>query len=194
MSRLEIAIAFVSALSFGACKRDSGPSLPPPPAALVVDAGVAPDSALAQGLLWRAALAAPDDAIELARLAEAEGATGLLVGLEEGGATGVVALAALPYAEDAELAMQRLSEIVVQVDAPAMLAVLDTIEGIVQRPRRQTEPLAPLGLHAAFDALLSLAKRTDLAPEARARAISVARLISSRGPYDAKLLPTDLDR
>jgi hypothetical protein len=83
---------------------------------------------------------------------------------------------------------------VVQVDPQAMGAVIDAMEGIVQQPRRQTEPLAPLGLHASFDALLSLAKKTDLPAPVRARAISVARLIAARGPYDAKLLPSDLDR
>lgn len=177
-----------------ACKRDSSATLPPPPAELVPDAAVAADSAAANSGLWRAAIAASDDPIELARLAEVEGAAGLLAGLEEGGGVGVVALLALPYADDAEIAMQRLAEIVVQVDAQAMGAVIDAMEGIVQQPRRQIEPLAPMGLHTAFDALLSLAKRTDLPAPVRARAISVARLIAARGPYDAKLLPTDLDR
>lgn len=190
---LLVALAVAGA---AACKRDPKPGEPPPPPAeLVPDAGlVAKDSAVAEAEPWKAALAAPDDAIELARLAEAEGASGLLVGLEEGGATGLVALAALPYADDAEHALPRLAEILVAVPPASLPPVIDCVEGIVQRPLTQTEPKNPLGAHAAFDALLAIAKRTDVPAPTRARAVSVGRLIAARGPYDAKLLPTEFDR
>lgn len=195
MSRALCALLLALLVASPGCRRKSAEQeLPPPPAELLPDAGVRADSAVSDATLWRAALEAPDDTIELARLAEAEGASGLLVGLEEGGAVGVVALAALPLADDAELALPRLSEIIVQVDAAALAPIFDCIEGIVQRPRTQTEPQNPLGQHAAFDALLDLARRESLAAEHRARAVSVARLIAARGPYDASLLPTTYDR
>ena len=189
-----ISAAAALSVAVASCKRDSRESAPPPPAELVPDASVRGDSGVASAPLWAAALATPEDAIELARLAEAEGATGLQVGLEEGGAVGLVALAALPFADDAELAMGRLSEIVLQTDATGIPPVIDAMEGITLRPLTQTEPRNPVGVHACFDALLVLSKRTELTPQVRARAVSVARLIASRGPYDAKLLPTEFDK
>jgi hypothetical protein len=168
--------------------------LAPPPAELVPDASVRAGSVVAERELWRVALESPDDPTELRRLAESEGATGLLQGLEEGGAVGLVALAALPLAEDAELATPRLAEIL-RAAEPAMLPpVLDCLEGIAQRPRAQTEPLNPLGLHACFDALAELSRRSNAPPVLRARAVSVARLIASRAPYDVRILPTEFDR
>ncbi|MEZ4308937.1 MAG: hypothetical protein R3F14_12940 [Polyangiaceae bacterium] len=58
----------------------------------------------------RCALAAGDggDGVDLAELAEAEGATGLLEGVEDGGALFETACRALPFADDAELAAGRL--------------------------------------------------------------------------------------
>lgn len=143
---------------------------------------------------WQRALASPEDTIELSRLALAEGATGLLAGLEEGGASSVVALAALPYAEDADLAMARLAEILLQADGKSAPLVMVCMAGITQRPLRPVELLDPLGAHAAFDALVVTAKRAALPPEVRAQAVSVGRLIAARRPYDARLLPTEFDK
>jgi hypothetical protein len=187
----------VLAVSLGAasCKKPppASETLAPPPAELVPDASVRDGSVVADRDLWKAALESPDDAIELARLAESEGATGLLAGLEEGGAVGLTALAALPWAEDAEVATPRLAEILRSTTPAALGPVLDSLEGVVQRPRTQTEPLAPLGLHACFDALAAIARRSDAPAPLRARAVSVARLIAARGPYDPRILPTDFD-
>jgi hypothetical protein len=169
-------------------------TLAPPPAELVPDASVRADSGVADRELWKVAIEAPEDTTELARLAESEGATGLLIGLEEGGAVGLVALGALPFAEDAELATSRLAEILRTVEPATLGPVLDCLEGIVQRPRTQTEPLHPLGLHACFDALAEIARRNGVPAAVRARAVSVARLIAARGPYDVRLLPTEFDR
>jgi hypothetical protein len=191
---LSLSLAWGSAQLVG-CKRSPRPTdPPPPPAALVPDAGLQPNSAVADNELWKSALADPADPIELGRLAEAEGATGLMVGFEEGGAVGLVALAALPFAEDAELATGRLAEVLPRLDPAGLAAVLDCIEGIVQRKRTQTEPLEPLGLRACFDALLLVSQRKETSAEFRARAVSVARLVAEIGPYDAGLLPTEFDR
>lgn len=185
----------VLAVTLGrSCQRPSThASLTPPPANLAPDAGVAPDSPRALSELWQRVLEANDDPIELARLAEAEGAMGLLEALEEGGGVGVAALSALPFADDAELALARLAEISRQVDESALGPVLDAIEGIVQQPLHQREHYDPTGAHAAFDAMVELTKREKLAKPLRARAVSVARLIAARGPYDTNLLPKDLD-
>lgn len=196
LSAAIVAAACSPTSRFEGCRRDpeGAAGVAPAPVELVPDAGLRPDSAVANGAGWQAALTDPGDAIELARLAEVEGATGLLAGLEEGGAVGLVALAALPLAEDAEIATTRLAEIAAQLDDAGLGPLLDCLEGIVQRPRAQVEPLNPLGLHAAFDAMVEVANRKGLAPSTRARAVSVGRLIAQRGPYDTKLLPTEFDR
>lgn len=184
----------LSALVSG-CKPDPKPGdAPPPPANLAPDAAVGADSAVAERAAWKAALASPDDALELARLAEAEGAAGLLAGLEEGGAVGNVALLALPYADDAEHAMGRLAEILESSPPETQALVIDAMEGITLRPTTQTEPRDPMGVHRAFDALSRVAAKKDLPAPLRARAVGVARLLASRRPYDARGLPTEFDR
>jgi hypothetical protein len=133
------------------------------------------------------------DAVDLARLADREGAGGLLEGLEEGGAIGLVALAALPWAADADAAYQRLGEIVRQLDPPATGPVLQAIVDMAARPRRQTEPLDPPGLRSCAEALLTLAEKKSLARNVRASAISALRLLVERGAVSATAIPTDLD-
>jgi hypothetical protein len=176
----------------GGERRISG--LAPPPADLVPSAAVRPGSSLAGVETWQRALAEPDDPVELDRLAASEGASGLLVGLEEGGAVGLAALRALPRADDAEVALGRLAQILLQAEARALPPVIDAIEGVALRPLEQRERLDPLGAHAAFDALVGVAKRSDLPAPTRARAVSVARLLAQRTPYDVRLLPTEFDR
>ncbi|HEU4536925.1 MAG TPA: thiamine biosynthesis protein, partial [Polyangiaceae bacterium] len=95
------AAGFVAACRGGE-RRVAG--LAPPPADLVPSAAVRPGSSRAGAECWQRALAEPDDPIELDRLAATEGASGLLAGLEEGGAVGLAALRALPRADDAEIA------------------------------------------------------------------------------------------
>lgn len=188
-----LSIAGACALVPG-CKKENRPGLAPPPANIVPDAKPKEGSVVTVKESWQRAMNAPDDPIELLRLAGAEGATGLMAGLEEGGASSVVALAALPYAEDADLAMGRLAEIVLQADEKTAPLVIAAIAGIAQRPLRSTELLDPLGAHAAFDALVVVAKKDKLPADVRAQAVSAGRLIAARRPYDARLLPTDFDK
>ncbi|HMI84369.1 MAG TPA: hypothetical protein VK550_09765 [Polyangiaceae bacterium] len=141
--------------------------------------------------LWRRAT--EGDPIDLARLADREGAGGLLEGLEDGGPIGLAALAALPWAADADAAYQRLGEIVRQLDPAATAPVVGAIVRMAARPRRQTEPLDPPGLRSCAEALLTLAERKSLAKAVRAPAISALRMLSERGAVTAALIPTDLD-
>lgn len=178
-----------------ACRGRRVDGLAPPPPGLAASAPTAPKvSAVASREVWQRAMQGNDDPIELDRLADAEGATGLLVGLEEGGLVGIAALSALPFADDAELALGRLAGILRQVEDDAIVPVMTAMEGIVERPVRQREKLDAVAMHVAFDALLEVAKRESLATTFRARAVSVARSIAARGPYDARLLPTTFDR
>jgi hypothetical protein len=116
-----------------------------------------------------------------------------LEGLEEGGPIGLVALAALPLADDADAAYQRLGEIVQQLDPAATGPVVQAIVDMAARPRQQTEPLDPPGLRACAEALLTLAERKSLPPSVRAPAISALRLLVERGAVSAAAIPTDLD-
>jgi hypothetical protein len=149
------------------------------------------ESERAKDELWRRGL--EGDPLDLARLADREGAGGLLEGLEEGGPIGLTALAALPWADDAEAAYQRLGEIVRQLDPTATGPVVQAIVDMAARPRRQTEPLDPPGLRSCAEALLALAERKSLAKSVRAPAISALRLLAERGAASAAAIPTDLD-
>jgi hypothetical protein len=141
--------------------------------------------------MWRRAR--DGDPIDLARLADREGAGGLLEGLEEGGSIGRTALEALPFADDSEAALQRLGQILRQIDPGESGPIVRTITGIALRPRRQTEPIDPPGLRACALALLDVAQKTSLAKSVRAPAISALRLLSERSAIDAGMIPTDLD-
>jgi hypothetical protein len=179
-------------LSFGAVagcrsKQDAADAAPPPQ--LGVEA--AKESERAKDELWHRAL--EGDPVDLARLADREGAGGLLEGLEEGGPIGLVALAALPLADDADAAYQRLGEIVRQLDPAATGPVVQAIVDMAARPRHQTEPLDPPGLRACAEALLTLAERKSLTKSVRAPAISALRLLVERGAVSAAAIPTDLD-
>lgn len=143
---------------------------------------------------WREALAAPDDALLLARLAEAEGAAGLLEVIEAGGAGAPVALAALPLAEDADLAAEPLGRRLRAASPSELGLLLGALEGVALRPRRATEPPATAGFRGAHEALVALAGRAELPAPLRARCVSVARLLQERFPPPYLPLPTTFDR
>lgn len=181
----------MAVLALPACKKappaELADAAPPPSLTAVVDA----ESPRASDDLWKRATPAADaDPLDLARLADAEGAVGLLEGLEEGGATAETALAALPFADDAELALRRLSEIMRLSEGPLVAKVVDAAIGIASRPRTQTEPLDPEGARLCGEAAVALAAS---APEAqlRADALSLARLLVERGAVPASKVPAD---
>jgi hypothetical protein len=164
-----------------------GDAAPPPS----LSAKSAKESARSKDELWRRA--SSQDPVDLARLADREGAGGLLEGLEEGGPLGLVALDALAFADDADAAYQRLGEIVRQIDPGESSPVVGAILAISLRPRRQTEPLDPPGLRSCADALLEFAQKKSTSTSVRAKAVSALRLLSERKAIDPKLIPTDLD-
>ncbi|WP_437944473.1 thiamine biosynthesis protein [Sorangium sp. So ce281] len=140
---------------------------------------------------WR--LAAGDDPLERARLAEAEGASGLLAALDDGGDIALTALRALPYADDADLALGPLAERARAVSGPSLPPLLEALLGIAGRPPRPREPLDPDGARGAAAALVDLAGRRDLPSDQRALAISAARALAERGLVDPLRIPADLD-
>jgi hypothetical protein len=93
----------------------------------------------------------------LERLANREGAVGLLDAIEEGGDVGLTALAALPYADDADVALSRLCAILAARDQVARAAVLRAVHDVVARPQRPREPVAPDGVRHCAPVLAELA-------------------------------------
>ncbi|WP_437283114.1 thiamine biosynthesis protein [Sorangium sp. So ce375] len=140
---------------------------------------------------WR--LAAGEDPLECARLAEAEGASGLLAALDDGGDIALTALRALPYADDADLALGPLAERARAASGPLLPPLLEALLGIAGRPPRPREPLDPDGARGAAAVLVELSARRDLPADQRALAISAARALAERGLVDPLRIPADLD-
>lgn len=120
-------------------------------------------------LLWQRAAGGAE--IDLMRLARREGAAGLLEGLAVGRSVGLTALAALPHADDAELALSRLCEQLAHAGTNAgkeqapSLPVLRSLQGIVARPPEPREALATSGYVECVPVVDRLAKLPSLDPE-----------------------------
>lgn len=140
---------------------------------------------------WQRALAG--DPLDVQALAEAEGATGLLEGLEDGGELFRAACEALPLAGDGELALGRLGEVALLEDPALSEAAVVAIHRIAAGPPSRGELLDADGVAGAAAAVLALASRTTLPRERRARAISAARAFAERGVLDPDRIPADLD-
>jgi hypothetical protein len=140
---------------------------------------------------WQRALAG--DPLDLRALAQAEGATGLLEGVEDGGELFRAACEAIPLADDAEIALGRLGEIALLDDEALSAAAVVAIRRVAGSRPSRGEALDPDGVAYAARAVLSLSARTGLARERRARAISAARAFAERGVLDVASIPSDLD-
>jgi hypothetical protein len=121
------------------------------------------------------------DPIDLARLAQREGAAGLLDAIEAGGKVGLVALRALPWADDAELVLGRICAIAERTRPDRTLYLLEAIRGVLAQRPRQAERLDGAGrarCGAALEALVGRAQPAlarDLAASAQA-VLNEARL------------------
>ncbi len=157
-----------------------GPEDRPPPKAFLEDA------------LWNRAMQSEDE-IDLASLADREGASGLLEAVEVGGKVGHTALAALPMAHDAPVAFRRLSQLALLTEGPPRLHVLHTIHDVAARPSRLGEPVDEGGSDACAHALLRIARDPHAPSIHRAVAISSLRLPAFARLVDAAQIPSDLD-
>ncbi len=115
--------------------------------------------------LWRAA--ATGEPIDRRRLAEREGAAGLLAAVERGGTQGLVALAALPEAGDGEIALGRLCELAERLKDEGRRPLLNALNALIVRMEPDRERLAGHALSACAAALDRMLKRPDLAPHER---------------------------
>lgn len=150
-----------------------------------------PQSPRLRDPLWLAARG--EDDLERQRLAEAVGATGLLLGLEEGGEPARTALLSLPYTDDADHALARLGELSLIENGSGLSLLLESVLAIAKRPQDAREPWDPEGTRACAQAMLTLAKRSSLPQPDRALAISAARAFAEKGLLDTADVPSDLD-
>jgi hypothetical protein len=145
------------------------------------------------------------DPLEHARLADALPTPELVEGVLDGGALAAAALAAIPHADDADLALGPLAALAQRAaDAPRALArtgepaapldaLLRALLAIAGRPPTAREPLDPDGVREAARALCALAVRADLSDEARALARSAERALPLHAaPWPSRAAPTSL--
>lgn len=172
------------------------PALPePPPAAAptaTVSASAPPapqPSARRSDPRWLRA--AGEDPLEKARLANAVGAAELLDGVGDGGETAEIALAALPFADDGEIALGPLAALA-RASSADRRRLLTAILGIAGTPRRSREARDPEGAKRGAEALLAIAADASIAREERALALSAARALSEKGYLDPAKIPADL--
>lgn len=186
--RLVAVLLLPGSMGLTACRKSDAADLRPPP---ILDHSVKADSARAKDEFF--IRASQGDPFDLARLANREGAAGLLDALEEGGVVGLTALAALPYTDDAEIAYRRLGEILRQIDADEAAPVVQAALAIAEKPLRQAEALDVAGAKYCADALLDLAKKKRAPDAVRAAAISALRRLKDLGLVDPVEIPADLD-
>lgn len=120
------------------------------------------------------------DPVDLAELGEAFGATRLLA-LVDHPSSRPVALAALPYAPDAELAFAPLVARADAAQGADAAAYLDAIAASLERPSRRGEWLAAEPIEAALPTLRAIAMATSRTEEERALAATVLHRLRERG-------------
>lgn len=128
--------------------------------------------------LWQQA--AGGAAIDLHRLAEREGAAGLMQGVEAGGTLALTALRALPAARDAELALPRLCRILRDGPPAQMGPVLGAVQAVIAEPPRPVEALDPDGMRSCGPVLEKLEKSPELTPHERDLAASARAMLAER--------------
>ncbi len=166
------------------CNDGAEGSIPPVNAGLGADVAPAPDLAASQApvppeirqdALWARAINTSDD-IDLASLADREGASGLLDAFEHGGRVGATALAAMPFAPDAPVAYRRLAEVMLMTTGNPQYDVIRAVHDIALRPATRGEPMDEGGREACATALSRVARNSNAPKHHRALALSTLRL------------------
>jgi hypothetical protein len=196
LARLVGAVVAVG-VGCGGCGRES--SNAPSAVAMASDGAVrtplvrSPDAAArapdVEDLWVRAKEGEPDD---LARLANREGASGLV---EEGSRDPVkkkAAIAALAYA-DGLSGLPWLAEAADAEDEATARAAVESIVAMAARTRRAVDPEDGAELRTGCDRLLSIAKNPSKKRPVRVGAVRALRMWTDRGCAKTADLPTDVD-
>jgi hypothetical protein len=194
-------LALATGASCAACARGPSLAVPREPGAVLAQSaapGVAPSAAPAPPPHTRRRddpgwIAARDaDPAEKARLARAVGAAELLGALGDPGEVPEVALAALPYADDRDIALGPLAERA-RTEPGRRHRLLVAILAIAGEPRGSREPLDPEGARRCGDILVAFARDAAVAREDRVLAVSALRALAERGLVERARIPGDLD-
>ncbi|MBK9265295.1 MAG: thiamine biosynthesis protein [Polyangiaceae bacterium] len=153
-------------------------------------AGVTPSARL-EDERWQRAKG--EDLADKQALADALGAAGLLDALDDGGDITTTALASLPLADDADVALGPLAKRALTATNESRELLLSALLGIAGRPARAREWVDPEGAAEAGAAVLAIAKDEALPREHRALAVSAARALAEKKIVDPSQIPTDLD-
>lgn len=111
----------------------------------------------------------------------------------DGGEPALTALRALPYADDAELALGTLGELALSAKDEDLSLILEAVLSIAGKPAHAREAWDPEGTRACAQIMFQLSKRLELARPQRTLAISAARAFAEKGLLDASSIPSDLD-
>jgi hypothetical protein len=179
-------------LLLASCRPAPATSLPPPPPPPASSSPLPSPHENPRPHDPRWIQARSDDPLEKARLAVAVGAAGLLAGLADGGETAETALQAIPFADDAEIALGPLAERL-RVEPGRRRQILAAIVGVAGQPPRQREPLDPEGARRCGEVLIGLAADASVPREERALAMSAARALAERGYVKREKIPADMD-
>ncbi len=177
----------------GGCRRRGAPSADAGPAASAsasasVGAGAASAAAASSETPWL--LARDGDPLELARLCDAVGATGLADVLEDASASPddrSTALRALAFAEDPTPGLDAACRLVAAGSVESSTLALQTLVQVAPR-RKPIEEVEGGAWRRCGEAVLALLDKTH-DPTRRALAIRAARAIAERDALDPKRIP-----
>jgi hypothetical protein len=181
------AIAVVWWLALVACSSEPIGTRASPPPSTTAAVSASASTRKVYGAAWERAATSGDEA-DLARLALAEGATGLLEALDDP-AHRAVALAALAHAPDRDLAIGPLALRLARGEADAP-AVADALMGVLAVPGLDRERLDPTGEHDAARALLSFARDASHPAELRSKVVSALGRLAERGVVRQEDIPS----
>lgn len=181
------AVAAACWLALVGCSSEPMATRASPPPSTTAAVSAAASKSKVYGAAWDRAATSGDEA-DLARLALAEGATGLLEALDDP-AHRAVALAALAHAPDRDLAIGPLALRLARGEADAP-AVADALLGVLAVPGLDRERLDPTGEHDAARALLSLARDTSRPAALRSKAVSALGRLAERGVVRSQDIPS----
>jgi hypothetical protein len=128
------------------------------------------------------------DPLDLTELASSIGA-GRLAELLGDTRARPVAIAALAYADDAEVAYAKMASEALAHPGADAAALLDSFSRSLDRPTKRGEILDSEGTHRAIGDLMTIARDASRAEAERAKAASILHRLAARGFVDDATVP-----
>ena len=132
--------------------------------------------------------AASRDATDFAALGKEAGARALVAAMSDASAR-PVALAALPFADDADLAFRPLARAAREAHGDEGAELVDALAASLEHPRALGELLDPEGVRAASADLLVIARDETRGARVRALASTLLGRLADRGFVDRSAIP-----